>query len=176
MAAPATTLVLIGLLLLLATAAQAQDARAMELYNALMQQRAANGLPSIPLCPGLNTVAAAHVEDSTANPPSGDCNMHSWSQSSRWSGCCFTNDFAASQCIWDKPRELAGYPGNGFEISHGGPWGNVTPQSAVEGWMGSSGHRDVILNVGMWSQPWSAVGVAIGDNYAHVWFGHEACT
>jgi hypothetical protein len=147
----------------------------MEMYAGLMRYRAENGLPEIPLCDALNTVAALKVQDNQDNPPSGPCNMHSWSESPRWSGCCFTGSFAPdeSKCMWDKPRELTAYTGNGFEISHGG--GMVTPESAVEGWKGSPPHSDVILNQGIWDQQWQAVGVGMSDNYAAVWFGNEPC-
>ena len=63
-------------------------------------------------------VAEAHVQDLSYNQPvGGQCNMHSWSDRGSWSGCCYTDDHAASQCMWDKPRELTRYPGNGFEIA-----------------------------------------------------------
>ena len=75
--------------------------------------------------------------------------------------------------MWDKPDELTVYTGNGYEISHGGS-GTVSPTSALNGWKNSSGHNDVILNQGIWTTPWGAMGVGIDGSYAHVWFGHQA--
>jgi hypothetical protein len=77
--------------------------------------------------------------------------------------------------MWNKPRELSGYKGNGFEISHGAPNVRVSAKSAVDGWKGSAPHNDVMINAAGWKQPWQAVGVAISGGYAHVWFGNEPC-
>jgi len=140
----------------------------------MMRARASRGLPSIPMCGHLNKVAAIKIANLQANRPSGQCNMHSWSQSASWSGCCYTGNQQAS-CMWNKPRELTGYRGKGYEVAHGGWGANVTPQSAVQGWLGSPAHRDVLLNGGPWGQRWAAVGVGISGNYAVAWFGHESC-
>lgn len=140
-----------------------------------MRARASRGLPSIPMCGHLNKVAAIKVADLQATHPSGQCNMHSWSRSPSWSGCCYTSNHAQANCMWNKPRELSGYRGNGYEVAHGAPGANVTPQSAVQGWLGSPAHRDVLLNGGIWGERWGAVGVGISDNYAVAWFGRESC-
>jgi hypothetical protein len=154
---------------------QQLSGRSMELYNEIMRARASRGLSSIPMCSHLNTVAALKVADMQASRPSGRCNMHSWSQSPRWSGCCYTSDHAHASCMWNKPRELTSYRGNGFEIAHGAWGANVTPRGAVQSWMGSPSHRDVMLNAGMWGQRWGAIGVGISDNNAVAWFGKESC-
>jgi hypothetical protein len=100
--------------------------------------------------------------------------MHSWSDAGTWSPCCYTDDHAESQCMWDKPRELTDYPGDGFEISYGA-WGMpADPAGALAGWQSSPPHREVILNAGMWSDAWQAVGIGIRGGYASVWFGVEA--
>jgi len=51
--------------------------------------------------------------------------------------------------MWDKPKKLKSYTGNGFEIT---AWksGGVNAQSALNGWKQSSGHNQVIVNAGMW--------------------------
>jgi hypothetical protein len=140
-----------------------------------MRARASAGLPSIPRCRGLDIVAETHVADLQDGNPSGACNMHSWQRSPKWSGCCYTGDHAQASCMWNKPRELSGYRGNGYEIAHGAWGANVTPRGAVQGWLGSPGHRDVMLNAGQWGEPWGAIGVGISGNYAVAWFGREAC-
>lgn len=144
-----------------------------ELYNIIMEYRKSLGLPSIPVSPSLSFVAQTHVRDLQAHPPSGACNMHSWSTYGSWSACCYTPDHAQAQCMWNKPGELTGYQGYGFEISYGGSL-NATPAGALRGWQSSSGHNAVIANTGIWkSHSWKAVGIGIYGSYAVVWFGEE---
>jgi uncharacterized protein YkwD len=148
----------------------------MQLYKLLTEYRADNGLPKIPLSRSLTRVAQLHVRDLSRNPPNGKCNMHSWSSKGNWSACCYTSDHAQAQCMWNKPRELTNYLGNGYENANGGSRGyQANAVSALNGWKKSSGHNAVILNQGIWSHNhWKAVGVGIYDNYAVLWFGEEA--
>ena len=101
--------------------------------------------------------------------------MHSWSSSGKWSPCCYTSDHAQRQCMWNKPRELTSYPGNGYENSHGGSSDyQANAISALNGWKNSKGHNAVILNQSIWSDSrWRAVGLGIYKNYAVLWFGEE---
>jgi len=104
----------------------------------------------------------------------GECNLHSWSSAGSWSSCCYTSDHAAAQCMWDKPRELTDYPGNGYENA---AWasGGLTPFEALELWKGSAGHNAVMLNEGGWADiSWNAVGAGFHDGYVVLWFGEEA--
>ena len=78
--------------------------------------------------------------------------------------------------MWDKPREITGrhYTGNGYEIA---AWRSdrMQPEHAMALWRESRGHHDVILNRGMWSRvQWRAIGAAMSENYAVVWFGEES--
>jgi len=144
------------------------------LYRLLMDYRNSKGLPAIPLSPNLSFVAKTHVRDLQAHPPAGKCNFHSWSDDGLWTPCCYTDDHARARCMWDKPRELTKYPGNGYEISS---WssGQNTPEAAFTGWKGSPLHNAVIVNSGAWARiKWKAVGVGIYGSYAVVWFGEEA--
>ncbi len=50
----------------------------------------------------------------------------------------------------------------------------MTPEQAVAGWRGSPPHNALMINEGVWSTPWKAIGVAIHKGVAHVWFGREA--
>lgn len=139
-----------------------------EVINAYRQDK---GLPAIPLSPSLTAVAEAHVTDlRDYSPDSGSCNLHSWSDRDSWSACCYTPNHASAQCMWDKPRELTSYSGNGYEIASAG---TGTPNSALANWMDSKAHHDVILNRDIWDEPWLAMGAAIADGYAVVWFGRE---
>ena len=100
--------------------------------------------------------------------------MHSWSRSTAWSGCCYTEDHAQASCMWQKPREIAAFAGNGYEVATGGG-GTMTPANAVTSWQGSSAHNAVILSQGMWSsKPWRAMGTAIYGGHAVVWFAEES--
>lgn len=129
------------------------------------------GLPEIPRSSALTQVARLHVRDLEENHPDrGDCNIHSWSAHGTWTSCCYTDDHAEASCMWNKPKELTSYQGNGFEIAHWSSDG-VTPEKALQGWQGSRGHNTVILNQGQWKDQWNAIGIGIKGNYAVVWFG-----
>jgi len=81
--------------------------------------------------------------------------------------------------MWDKPRELTSYPGNGYEIAHGCGLGGArtNARTALEGWKHSSGHNSVIINRSIWKDiDWNAVGVAVNGSYAVIWFGSEPDT
>jgi len=147
----------------------------IRLYKLVNKYRAKNGLSAIPLSSSLTYVAQTHVRDLQNSPPRGNCNMHSWSTNGAWSSCCYTPDHAQAQCMWDKPRELTNYPGNGYENAHGGSNGyQATATSALKGWKRSHGHNAVILNQGIWSKhSWKALGVGIYKGYAVLWFGKE---
>ncbi len=142
-----------------------------ELINAY---RVEQGLSEIPVSPSLTLVADTHVKDlENNNPNQGNCNLHSWSSNGNWSSCCYTPDHAQADCMWDKPRELTIYTGNGYEIA---AWSSsdITAEQALSMWQSSSGHHDVILNNNTWANTqWKAIGAAIYKGYAVVWFGSE---
>ena len=145
-----------------------------ELYNLIMAYRRTKKLPKVQLSASLTKVAQLHAEDLQNNRPSkGRCNMHSWSETTSWKRCCYTSDHRNPKCMWDKPRELTDYEGDGYEIAH---WFSIgaTPESALEGWKKSKGHNEVMINRGIWKQvEWNAIGIGIKDEYAVVWFGRE---
>ena len=156
----------------------------LELYNLVMDYRARNGLPAIPLSAGLTITAGRHAADTYYNiweagltlPPG--ANQHSWSDN------FYYEDHRDPEIMWQAPQRLGTtYPGNGYEASAGG---FATPAAALEGWKGSPGHNAVILNLGAWeAQTWNAVGIGIEHHYPggagpvggsiyHLWFGAEA--
>lgn len=145
------------------------------LYQQVMAYRAQHRLPSIPLSRSLTLVAQAHVHDLEEHQPvRGRCNLHSWSDHGAWSPCCYTGSPQVASCMWDKPRELTSYPGNGYEIAY---WssGEALPEAALQGWKGSKGHNAVVLNKGIWKDSrWNAIGIGIYGHYAVIWFGEEA--
>lgn len=154
--------------------AQTLTAEETALYTLIMSYRKEKGLPAIPLSKSLTLVAQTHVKDLETNRPvTGSCNLHSWSDKGTWTPCCYTPDHTKAQCMWSKPAELTSYKGNGFEISYGGSNFTATAQGALNSWKTSSGHNAVIINAGMWSTPWNAIGIGIYGGYAVVWFGNE---
>lgn len=146
-----------------------------KLYEMIMEYRKEKGLPNIKLSISLTYVAQTHVKDLQTNRLfNSTCNMHSWSNNGTWTPCCYTDDNLKASCMWDKPRELTNYQGNGFEISYGLQGASVTADNALEGWKKSSGHNAVIVNEGIWSDSnWKAIGIGISKGYAVVWFGKE---
>jgi hypothetical protein len=136
--------------------------------------RASIGLPRIPISAALTKVARAHARDlATHNPVTETCNMHSWSANGSWSSCCYDRSRAAARCMWVKPKEIAGYKGNGYEIA--ARWSSgMSPDRALDQWQRSSAHHDVMVNAGIWDKPWRALGVAIEGDFAVAWFGEEA--
>jgi uncharacterized protein YkwD len=150
------------------------------LFNQINAYREQKGLPPVKLSASLTKVAQTHARDQAENfTEQGKCNMHSWSAKGNWSSCCYTPDHKKGKCMWDKPRELTSYPGDGFEISF---WSTNHYESAdaaardiLNGWKNSRGHNEVIINAGIWkSLEWNALGVGIYGGYANAWFGKEA--
>ncbi len=144
-----------------------------EIVDLLNDYRAQNGLGAVPCSPSLMLVADTHVHDLDENQPHAvaNCNLHSWSDQGTWSACCYTADHAQAQCMWDKPRELTVYTGNGYENAAAGA---SSPSGALDMWKNSSAHNAVMLNEGIWANhPWKAVGAALYQGYAVLWFGEQ---
>ena len=151
-----------------------------QLARMVNEYRADNGLPPVPYSPSLSTVARAHVRDLMENRPDnatgfgrGPCNMHSWSRAGRWTPVCYTRDHVRASAMWNKPREITRYPGNGYEVAY---WqsGRITPEVAFYGLQDSRAHDDVLVEDGPWrGANWQAMGVGIYGSYAVIWFGKE---
>lgn len=164
-------------------AAIAQDGleRAKALVKVINQYRREQGLEEIPYSPWLTYVARWHVYDlQTNNPNSGSCSsMHSWSDKGSWSSCCNKKGGTVG-CSWDKPREISkgAYKGVGFEIASGYKgYGEMTNYEALESWKRSPPHLNTLLNRDKWAKyKWKAIGAAISNDYAVVWFSEEIDT
>jgi hypothetical protein len=157
-----------------------------DLARRINEYRASVGLPAIPVSKSLTLVAQQHAWDSVNNsnawpaPPAGQsCNMHSWSgnvnpalQQGTWTGVCYTSDHANAQGMWNKPGQIAGFPGDGYENSHWASNG-ASPASALNGWRNSPGHNAVITEQNGWG-PFLALGVGISGQYAHMWVAEVA--
>ena len=155
----------------------------MTLFNKINDYRLENGLEVIPLSASLSFVAKTHATDLSYNRPAyKDCNMHSWSTKgkSEWKPCCYKDDHEEKECMWNKPKELTNYHGEGYEICFGfAQFGvyrgdSATAQTAFEAWQLSSKHNDVILNKNEWKNAkWKAIGIGMDRDFACVWFGEE---
>jgi len=146
----------------------------MKLYDLIMKYRKSKGLKSIPFSGKLTQVAQTHARDLSENyvfDQSNKCNPHSWSDKGKWSACCYTSDHKQAKCMWDKPNEIAGYPGSGFEIAYYSSLG-ANAQEGIDGWKLSPGHNPLLINLDSWSKvKWNAIGIAIYKEYGLVWFG-----
>ena len=148
------------------------------LFEIINKHRVEKGLKEIPFSNALSLVAKKHCEDLDNNfnfmeymDNKTKCNLHSWSAKGKWTPCCYTADHAKAQCMWDKPKEIAGYQGSGYEISFAYS-GQVTANDAFNGWLDSPGHYAVMTNKNIWKDvKWEAMGIGIGKHYSVVWFG-----
>lgn len=145
-----------------------------KLYNLLMAYRKTKKLKSIPVSSKLTLVAQTHAKDLVDNyafDPKNRCNPHSWSKKGTWTACCYTNDHKEAKCMWDKPKEIAGYNGAGYEIAYYSSAG-ASAQEGLDGWKLSPSHNPLIINEGIWNKvEWKAIGIAIYGEYGVVWFG-----
>lgn len=143
----------------------------------IMEYRVSKGLEMIPLSIKLTEVAQTHAQDLATNyvfDQSNKCNPHSWSKKGKWTSCCYTSDHKQAKCMWAKPKEITGYPGNGYEIAYYSSSG-ANAQQGLDGWKVSPGHNPLLINLGTWSNvKWNAIGVAIYKEYGIVWFGEVA--
>ncbi|KAM3548486.1 hypothetical protein ARSEF4850_009383 [Beauveria asiatica] len=152
------------------------------LYDLLIQYRKDQNLPKpeIPRSHSLNIVAKTHATNPFFETPGSTCNPHSWpaKKEAKWESCCFDlNNPAAHPCMWDKPRELTSYQGNGFEVYYGGDpevyTSEDTAEECLKALQKSQPHNDVLVNKGPWTTEWKAVGVGMAKGQCAIWFGHE---
>jgi len=143
-----------------------------ELETEINNERARYGLGPLKCDHNMRWVANKHVENQLDNGysdgsdlPNG-CNGHSWFGAV---GCCFSEDRATWPCMWNKPLELSKWDDrDGYEIS---AWSSaaIKPSGAMSTWRGSSGHHDVILTQGIWTDL-QTVGCGWQKTVAHCWF------
>lgn len=142
------------------------------LANKINEYRIQNNLPPIPFSTSLFFVAHAHVKDLAHNHPDViNCNEHSWSDKGTWTPCCYGKESGKKNCMNDKPKELTGYKGKGYEMIY---WDSeeAKPSDALELWKSIPLTNEMLLNKGTWnSGNWKGFGVGIHAGYASVWFG-----
>ena len=146
-----------------------------KLFDLIMEYRKSKRLKPIPYSPKLSRVAQTHVRDLMNNydyESRGECNPHSWSDKGNWSACCYTADHARASCMWDKPKEISGYEGNGFEIAYYSS-GGANAVEGLEGWKKRPGHNPLLINSGTWNKlEWKGIGIGIYGHYGVVWFSN----
>lgn len=149
-----------------------------KLYDLIMVYRKQKGLKPIPFSASLTKVAQAHAKDLSEHAPykKSGCNFHSWSDQGTWKSCCYDAKHSNPQCMWNKPRELAQFNADGYEIAYGSESSDfvVDAEKALTSWKGSSGHNMVMVNKGIWKDyAWKSIGIGIYKNFACVWFAKE---
>jgi uncharacterized protein YkwD len=147
-----------------------------KLYELIMQYRKSKKLKPIPISSKLTKTAQAHVRDLADNyvyEEGNKCNPHSWSDKGTWTPCCYTPDHKQAECMWKKPREIAGYAGNGYEIAYYSSAG-ASAQEGLDGWKKSQGHNPLLINSGIWEKmEWKSLGIGLYKEYGVVWFGDQ---
>lgn len=145
------------------------------LVDLINTYRRTQGLPEAALSPRMTAVALEHVKDLIHNRPhEATGNLHNWSNNERWTGGVYRpEDKSTWPVMWNKPREISGYAGLGFEIAAA----HVDDAAhALQAWRGSRSHWEVLVNRGAWSKPrwrWKALGAVFHQGYACAWFGAE---
>jgi hypothetical protein len=144
------------------------------LYDLIMAYRKQKKLPSIKISAALTKVAQTHARDLSINKPNNadECNMHSWSSKGTWTPCCYDDKHTHSQCMWSKPKEIADFQADGYEIVYGSMEDNyvATPDAALAAWKKSPGHHAVLVNSDLWKKrTWKAIGLGVYKNYVCVW-------
>ena len=110
-----------------------------KLFDLINAYRETKGLYTVQFSSSMTLVAQAHVRDLEENynfKRDTKCNPHSWSKKGNWTSCCYTNDHKKAECMWNKPKEIAGYEGHGYEILFYSSDGS-TAEEALIGWQNS---------------------------------------
>jgi hypothetical protein len=145
-----------------------------KLYEIINDYRKKKKLKPIPYSAKLSMVAQTHAQDLANNYDfniNNKCNPHSWSKKGEWTDCCYTNDHKKAKCMWDKPMEIAGYDGPGYEIAYYSSAG-ANAEEGLSGWQESPSHNPLLVNTGIWKDiEWKGIGIGIYREYAVVWFG-----
>ena len=123
--------------------------------------RRTKGLGDVPTNNCLCQTADRHTQQLVA----GQASKHDWA-SCRYAG--------NGNCMWNKPKEICGYPRRGYENWAGfpGSGGQMNAKIALNLWKNSQGHNTVIINSGKWrNKNWKGMGASVRGNQAVLWFG-----
>lgn len=144
------------------------------LYEMINAHRVLNGLREIPLSASLSYVARTHVIDLYTNhPDTSICNLNSWSDKGSWTPCCHNKYVPQEECIRNKPKELTGYTGEGYELTYAEVF-NTRADTVFKFWSTVDEANEFLLNEGRWEKKnWRAMGIGIYKSYAVVWMGQR---
>jgi len=147
----------------------------LKLYNLVNDFRYSANLQPIPISKSLSRVAKLHIADLIQNKPdTSTCSFHSWSNKGTWQDCCFTRESKDKLCMQNKPVELTGYPGKGYEVVY---WESreASAQKAIDQWKETCAATSIIHNTKEWQNlNWNAMGVGIDGGFAVIWLGEES--
>ncbi|CAF1234356.1 unnamed protein product [Rotaria sordida] len=159
------------------------NAKETKIFTLINNYRRQLGLPSLQASANLAYVAHTHAVDVVENNPAVyGGNAHSWSNKGNWRPVIYTPDHRQAQLMWSKPSEISNYKYYGFEIAYGfSDYRNremtVDPIEAVNSWIRSPAHKDVIIQRGAFQNtPMKAMGAGIYKGFACVWFGQQLDT
>ena len=146
-----------------------------ELADLINEYRKQHGLSRIPLSPKLTAVAMLHARDLREHAPHDKYgSLHSWSKSDKWRGGPFDRDDASTHAVmWDKPKDLFGYGGYGFEVAVKDARDTAHALATLQA---SKLHDNVLRNRGDWADKrwsWQALGAVFYQGFACAWFGDK---
>lgn len=157
------------------------SAREAELIWLVNHDREYRGLEPLQVSRSLAKVARAHALDLQQSRPDMSkyvlgmgCNLHSWSSRGDWVGGCYTSDHSHAEIMKNKPREITGnaYNGDGFEAVYWISESPVVPFMALQSWLRSADHRNLLFETGKWTgMNFKVIGIGISDNFATLWMG-----
>ncbi|MCK9616314.1 MAG: SPOR domain-containing protein [Lentimicrobiaceae bacterium] len=136
--------------------------------------RVGDSQPKLPLSLQLCFVARTHANDLALHLPDEDfCNLHSWSAFGVWKKCCYNKDMSSIACMTEKPKELTGYKGKGYEMVYFEN-DSLNVNSIVSFWQQNDLVTDFFLSRNKWQGAnWKTLGVGIYKGYVCVWMGTE---
>jgi len=145
-----------------------------QLFEAINNFRAENGLKPLNLSKSLSYVAFLHVNDLIKNhPDTSICNLSSWSDKGNWTACCYNKYVPNQDCMWDKPKELTPFKYRGYELAlylEESP----QPDTIMQVLMSSNKAIEMLLTKSDYSKKkWLSIGVSIKQNYASIWFAQR---
>lgn len=137
-----------------------------QLLYMINNYRKQNNLPPLIHNIKLTKTARTHIYQlKNINPTKiQNFNMHSWFD------CNYDDN---KNCMWDRPKRLYGYNGNGYEIITYSSLG-MTINKALTNFKESKLHNDIILSNNIWKDVnIKYIGIAINKHYCAIWFGDE---
>ncbi len=147
-----------------------------ELYELMNEYRVKNKLSELPLSDKLCEVAKLHlinVDENIDKYEYRGMSPHSWFPDKRWKTDIFP-DGSSDGKIENKPYEITGYDGAGYEVYYWDSNNHPKPKEIMEGWIRSIGHRNTLINKGCYKDTnWLYCGVSIYKGHACIWVGDD---